>query len=150
MAGQFGIDKADVRVICPYLGAGFGSKGNTWPPATLAALAARQVKRPVKLVVSRAQMYTSNGYRPRTVQKLKVAADANGSLVALRHDGFTSMSQPSLGEFAEPVALATEMLYACPNVAVTHRLVALNAALPTYMRAPGEASGVFALEFGDG
>ena len=56
------------------------------------------------------------------------------------------MSQPSLGEFAEPVALATEMLYACPNVAVTHRLVALNAALPTYMRAPGEASGVFALE----
>jgi xanthine dehydrogenase YagR molybdenum-binding subunit len=146
LAGQFGVDKADVRVICPYLGAGFGSKGNTWPPATLAALAARQVKRPVKLVVSRAQMYTSNGYRPRTVQKLKVAADASGALVALRHDGFTSMSQPSLGEFAEPVALATEMLYACPNVAVTHRLVALNAALPTYMRAPGEASGVFALE----
>jgi xanthine dehydrogenase YagR molybdenum-binding subunit len=146
LAGQFGIDKGDVRVICPYLGAGFGSKGNTWPPATLAALAARQVKRPVKLVVSRAQMYTSNGYRPRTVQKLKVAAEANRSLVALRHDGFTSMSQPSLGEFAEPVALATEMLYACPNVAVTHRLVALNAALPTYMRAPGEASGVFALE----
>ena len=64
----------------------------------------------------------------------------------MRHDGFTSMSQPSLGEFAEPVALATEMLYACPNVAVTHRLVALNAALPTYMRAPGEASGVYALE----
>jgi xanthine dehydrogenase YagR molybdenum-binding subunit len=146
LAGQFGIDKADVRVICPYLGAGFGSKGNTWPPATLAALAARQVKRPVKLVVTRAQMYTSNGYRPRTVQKLKVAAEASGTLIALRHDGFTSMSQPSLGEFAEPVALATEMLYACPNVAVTHRLVALNAALPTYMRAPGEASGVFALE----
>jgi xanthine dehydrogenase YagR molybdenum-binding subunit len=146
LAGQFGIDKADVRVICPYLGAGFGSKGNTWPPVTLAALAARQVKRPVKLVLSRAQMYTSNGYRPKTVQKLKVAAEADGALVALRHDGFTSMSQPSLGEFAEPVALATEMLYACSNVAVTHRLVALHAALPTYMRAPGEASGVFALE----
>ena len=58
-------------MICPYLGAGFGSKGNTWPPATLAALAARTVKRPVKLVLTRAQMYTSNGYRPRTVQKLK-------------------------------------------------------------------------------
>ena len=64
----------------------------------------------------------------------------------MRHDGFSSMSQPSLGEFCEPVALATEMLYACPNVAVTHRLVALNAPLPTYMRAPGEASGVYALE----
>jgi xanthine dehydrogenase YagR molybdenum-binding subunit len=64
----------------------------------------------------------------------------------MRHDGFTSMSQPSLGEFSEPVALATEMLYVCPNVAVSHRLVATHASLPTYMRAPGEASGVFALE----
>jgi xanthine dehydrogenase YagR molybdenum-binding subunit len=146
LAGQFGIDKDKVRVICPYLGAGFGSKGNTWPPATLAAVAARQVRRPVKLVLTRAQMYTSNGYRPQTVQKLKIASDINGSLISVRHDGITSMSQPSLGEFAEPVALATEMLYACPNVAVTHRLVALNAALPTYMRAPGEASGVYALE----
>jgi len=146
LAGQFGIDKAAVRVLCPYLGAGFGCKGNTWPPATLAALAARTVKRPVKLVLTRAQMFTSNGYRPRTVQKLKIASDINGSLLSVRHDGFSSMSQPSLGEFAEPVALATEMLYACPNLAVTHRLVALNAALPTYMRAPGEASGVFALE----
>ena len=146
LAGQFGIDKSDVRVLCPYLGAGFGCKGNTWPPATLAALAARTVKRPVKLVLTRAQMFTSNGYRPRTVQKLKIASDINGSLVSVRHDGFSSMSQPSLGEFAEPVALATEMLYACPNVAVSHRLVPLNAALPTYMRAPGEASGMFALE----
>ncbi|MDB5404926.1 MAG: xanthine dehydrogenase, molybdenum binding subunit apoprotein [Rhodopila sp.] len=146
LAGQFGIDKADVRVLCPYLGAGFGSKGNTWPPATLAALAARFVKRPVKLVLTRAQMYTSNGYRPRTVQKLKLASDVNGSLISVRHDGFTSMSQPVLGEYAEGVALATEMLYACPNLAVTHRLVALNASLPTYMRAPGEAPGVFALE----
>lgn len=146
LAGQFGIDKTDVRVLCPYLGAGFGCKGNTWPPATLAALAARAVKRPVKLVLTRAQMYTSNGYRPRTVQKLKLASDINGSLISVRHDGFSSMSQPSLGEFTEPVALATEMLYACPNLAVTHRLVALNASLPTYMRAPGEASGVYALE----
>ncbi|WP_428492758.1 xanthine dehydrogenase family protein molybdopterin-binding subunit [Rhodopila sp.] len=146
LAGQFGIDKSDVRVLCPYLGAGFGCKGNTWPPATLAALAARTVKRPVKLVLTRAQMFTSNGYRPRTIQKLKLASDINGSLVSVRHDGFSSMSQPSLGEFCESVGLATEMLYACPNVGVTHRLVALNASLPTYMRAPGEASGVFALE----
>lgn len=146
LAGQFGLDKADVRVICPYLGAGFGCKGNTWPPATLAAMAARMVRRPVKLVLSRAQMYTSNGYRPRTVQTVKLSSDINGSLISVRHDGFSSMAQPVLGEFSEPFALATEMLYACPNVAVSHRLVALNAALPTYMRAPGEASGMFALE----
>ncbi len=146
LAGQFGLDKANVRVICPYLGGGFGCKGNTWPPATLAALAARRVKRPVKLVLTRAQMFTSNGYRPRTVQTLKLASDSDGKLLSMRHDGFSSMSQPVLGEFVEPVALATEMLYACPNVAITHRLVALNAPLPTYMRAPGESSGVYALE----
>jgi xanthine dehydrogenase YagR molybdenum-binding subunit len=146
LSGQFGIDKAHVHVICPFVGGGFGSKGNTWPPATLAAMAARVVGRPVKLVVTRAQMYTSNGYRPRTIQKLKFAADADGKLVSMRHDGFSQMSEPALGEFSEPVALATEMLYACPNVAITHRLVATNHSLPTYMRAPGEASGVYALE----
>jgi xanthine dehydrogenase YagR molybdenum-binding subunit len=146
LAGQFGLSKDDVRVICPYVGGGFGCKGNTWPPATFAALAARIVKRPVKLVLSRAQMFTENGYRPRTVQKLKLSADSSGKLLSIRHDGFSSMSDGELGEFTESVALATEMLYACPNVAVTHRLVGLNMPLPTYMRAPGESTGVYALE----
>ena len=142
----FGNDPKDAHVICPYVGAGFGCKGNIWPPATLAAMAAKVAERPVKLVVTRAQMFTSNGYRPCTVQKLRFAADQQGHLVSMRHDGISQMSQPVLGEFAEPVGLATEMLYACPDVAVTHLLVATNAPLPTYMRAPGEASGNFALE----
>ncbi len=146
LAGMFGIDKAKVRVICPYVGGGFGSKGNTWPPATLAAMAARIVKRPVKLVLSRAQMYTSNGYRPMTVQKIAIGVAQDGTLLSVRHDGISQMSMPKLGEFVEPVALATEMLYACPNLAVTHRLVGVNQGLPTYMRAPGEAPGVFAIE----
>ncbi len=94
------------------------------------------VGRPVKLVITRAQMFTSNGYRPRTVQKLRFAADQQGRLVSMRHDGFSQMSQPVLGEFAEPVGLATEMLYACPNVAVTHRLVDdQRAAADVYARA---------------
>jgi len=146
LAGLFGIDPNQVRVICPFVGGGFGCKGSTWPPATLAAMAAKVVRKPVKLVLTRAQMFTSNGYRPRTIQKLKFAADAAGKLVSMRHDGFSQMAQPILGEFVEPVGLVTEMLYDCPNVAVTHRLVAVNAGLPTYMRAPGEASGNFALE----
>jgi xanthine dehydrogenase YagR molybdenum-binding subunit len=146
LAALFGIDPGNVRVICPYLGGGFGCKGNTWPPAVLAAMAARIVGRPVKLAVTRAQMFTSNGYRPRTIQKMQFAVDPRGTLLSMRHDGYTQMSQPALGEFAEPVGLATEMLYACSNVAVTHRLVATNASLPTYMRAPGLASGNFALE----
>lgn len=146
LAALFGIDPQAVRVICPYVGGGFGCKGSTWPPATLTAMAARMVGRPVKLVLTREQMFTSNGYRPRTIQRIKLAADQSGRLLALRHEGFSQMSQPALGEFVEPVGLASEMLYACPNVAVSHRIVPLHQGLPTYMRAPGEASGVFALE----
>ena len=146
LAKLFGIKPEQVRTICPFVGGGFGSKGSTWPHTTQAAMAARVVGRPVKLVLSRAQMFTSNGYRPRTIQHLRLGADEAGRLAALMHDGVTSMSQPAIGEFAEPVGLASEMLYACPNAAVTHRLTALNAPLPTYMRAPGEASGSFALE----
>jgi xanthine dehydrogenase YagR molybdenum-binding subunit len=111
-------------------------------------MAARRVKRPVKLEVTRRQMFTSNGYRPRTIQKLKLAADASGKLLAIRHDGLSQMSQPEIGEFTESVALASRMLYACPNISTSHRLVSVNQGLPTYMRAPGEASGNFALESG--
>ncbi len=146
MAKLFGIKPENVRIISPYLGGGFGCKGNTWPPATLAAMAAKLVGRPVKLVLSRQQMYTSNGYRPRTIQKLRLGATSDGALVAMRHDGFSQMSMPGLGEFSEPTGLATEMLYSCPNVGVTHRVVSVNQGLPTYMRAPGEAPGVYALE----
>lgn len=146
LAALFGIDLKNVTVLDPFVGGGFGCKGNTWPPATLAAMAARIVGRPVKLVVTREQMFTSNGYRPKTIQKIKLGADAEGRLIAARHDGFSQMSMPSLGEFSEPVGLGTEMLYACPNLAITHRLVAIHTSLPTYMRAPGEASGVFAIE----
>lgn len=142
----FGMKPDNIRIISPYVGGGFGSKGNTWPPVTLAAMAARMVGRPVKLVLERKQMYTSNGYRPRTIQKLKLGAENDGTLVALRHDGFSQMSMGNFGEYSEPVGLPSEMLYAVANNAVTHRLVAVNQGLPTYMRAPGEAPGMFALE----
>src|SRR5262249_25502268 len=99
-----------------------------------------------KLVLDRKQMFTSNGYRPQTIQRLRLGADAEGRLLGLMHDGLTSMSHPALGEFAEPVGLASEMLYAASNNAVPHRLVPLNVPLPTYMRARGEARGSFVLE----
>ncbi len=146
LSGLFGLAKENVTVICPFVGGGFGSKGNTWPPATLAAMAARRVNRPVKLEVTREQMFTSNGYRPRTIQQVKLGADRDGKLVALRHDGLTQMSRPELGEFSEPVALASRMMYTCDNISTSHRLISVNQSLPTYMRAPGEASGNFALE----
>jgi xanthine dehydrogenase YagR molybdenum-binding subunit len=146
IAAMFGLRPEQVRTLSPFVGGGFGCKGTTWPHVALTVMAARRVGRPVKLVLDRRQMYSSNGYRPRTIQHLRMAADATGRLVAMTHDGLSQMSDPAIGEFTEPVALATEMLYSCPNVAISHRLVPIDAPLPTYMRAPGEASGVFALE----
>ena len=146
LASAFGLPQDSVTVICPYVGGGFGSKGNTWPPAVIAALAARHVQRPVKLVVTRPQMFTSNGFRPKTIQKIKLAAERDGKLVSIEHHGFSQMSDPALGEFSEPVAVATQMAYSCKNLAVSHRIVPVNQGLPTYMRAPGESSGMFALE----
>jgi xanthine dehydrogenase YagR molybdenum-binding subunit len=146
LSGLFGVPPENVTILSPFVGGGFGCKGNTWPPVALTAMAARNVGRPVRLVLTRQQMFTSNGYRPRTVQHVKLGAQADGTLVALRHDGITQMSDPSLGEFAEPVAMPARMLYQCANIGTSHRLVAVNQGLPTYMRAPGEASGMFALE----
>jgi xanthine dehydrogenase YagR molybdenum-binding subunit len=146
LASAFGLPQESVTVICPYVGGGFGCKGNTWPPAVFAALAARHVGRPVKLVVTRQQMFTSNGFRPKTIQKIRLGAGHDGKLHAIQHDGFSQMSDPALGEFAEPVAVATEMAYSCKNVSVSHRVVPVNQGLPTYMRAPGESSGMYALE----
>ena len=146
LASAFGLPRENVTVICPYVGGGFGCKGNTWPPALIAALAARHVQRPVKLVVTRPQMFTSNGFRPKTLQRIKLGAARDGRLLSIQHDGFSQMSDPVLGEFSEPVAVATEMAYSCKNLKVSHRVVPVNQGLPTYMRAPGESSGMFALE----
>src|SRR5256885_8091512 len=140
LAKLFGLKPEQVRAICPFVGGGFGCKGNTWPHVALARVAASVVGRPVKLVLDRRQMFTSNGYRPRTIQRLRLGADSEGRLLALTHDGLTSMSHPALGEFSEPVGLQSEMLYSSANNAVTHRLVAPNAPLPNYMPASGEAS----------
>jgi len=144
LAGFFGLAEDKVRIISPFVGGGFGSKGASWPHITLAAMAAKMTGQPVRLVLTRRQMFTSNGYRPKTVQRIRLGADRDGRLTAVMHDGITQNS--FYGEFSEPVALASEMLYSCPNVAVTHRLSKVNQGLPTFMRAPGEASGLYALE----
>jgi xanthine dehydrogenase YagR molybdenum-binding subunit len=144
LAGFFGIPETHVRVLSPFVGGGFGTKGSTWPHITLTAMAAKLTGRPVKLVLTRRQMFTSNGYRPKTIQRVRLGAGPEGRLTAVMHDGISQNS--FYNEFSEPVGLATEMLYSCPNVAVTHRVSQVNQGLPTFMRAPGEASGVYALE----
>ena len=144
IAKTLGIPKDDVRVVCPYVGGGFGCKGSTWAHVPLAAMAARQVARPVKLVLERPQMFGPVGGRPRTEQHLMLAADPSHRFTGTRHDVFSHTSM--IEDFTEPSALQTRMQYDCANVQTSHRLVRLSVGTPTFQRAPGEATGTFALE----
>jgi xanthine dehydrogenase YagR molybdenum-binding subunit len=140
----FGIPADHVTVLCPYVGGGFGSKGSVWSHVVLAAMAARQAGRPVKLSLDRRQMFGPVGQRPVTEQRMRLGAKDDGRLTASGHDtiAYTSM----LEKWIEPCGLVTRMMYASPHQQTTHRLARMNLGTPTFMRAPGEASGSFALE----
>ncbi|HZM02784.1 MAG TPA: xanthine dehydrogenase family protein molybdopterin-binding subunit, partial [Candidatus Saccharimonadales bacterium] len=144
VAESFGIPKKKVHVISLFLGGGFGCKGALWARPLLAAMAAKQVARPVKFVVSRRQMFTANGHRPQTTQEINLGAAQNGALTAIRH--VTTVEGSTVSNFIEPSGAATQMLYACPNLEVLHTLMRLDHPGPTFMRAPGEATGTYALE----
>jgi xanthine dehydrogenase YagR molybdenum-binding subunit len=144
LALVFGIDPEDVRVVCPFTGGAFGSTLRTWPHVVAAALAARATDRPVKLTLSRPDMYTSTGHRPETRHRVRLGATADGRLEALLHDSCTSTSRYE--EFAEREFGLSRLLYACANVSTGYRLVPLDVGTPAHMRAPGEATGSFALE----
>ena len=143
-ATMLGIPPENVRTVSYFLGGGFGCKGFTWPHTVLSAVAARKVGRPVKLELTRQQMFTSVGYRAQTLQRVALGATRDGKLVSMIHTN-TNITSP-YDEFTEKSAVATPILYACPNVVATHRLVRVNRGTPTSQRAPGEAPGVFALE----
>jgi xanthine dehydrogenase YagR molybdenum-binding subunit len=140
----FGIPAKNVRVISQFVGGAFGSGLRTWPHVTLAALGARAIGRPVKLMLSRREMFYAVGYRPHSVQRIALGASRDGRLEAIVHEGTEETS--SYEEFAEALLNATRFLHSCANVQTRHRVAKLNVHTPTYMRAPGEASGVFALE----
>jgi xanthine dehydrogenase YagR molybdenum-binding subunit len=143
-AHVFAIPIEDVRVVSPFVGGAFGNALRAWPHVFIAALAGRHVRRPVKLVLTRAQMFTVPGYRPHTVQKITLAATRKGVLTAIRHEGTAQTS--TYEEDTESLVNPTRCLYACPNVETHYRLAAMNVNTPASMRGPGEASGLFALE----
>lgn len=144
LAKMFNVPPENVRVIAYFTGGGFGSKGGPWSHEPLAAMAARVVRRPVKLVLTRRQMFGPVGGRPRTVQRVTLGANADGTLTATRH---TSKSNTStLEDWIEPALNQTRMLYACPNLETVYDVVRINAGSPTFQRAPGESTGTFALE----
>jgi xanthine dehydrogenase YagR molybdenum-binding subunit len=141
----FGLDEERVRVVCPYVGGGFGSKGTPHAHVVLAALAARAVPgRAVKLALTRQQMFAVAGYRTPTIQRVGLGADRDGRLVAIAHDVVEQTSR--IKEFAEQTAVVSRHVYAAPNRRTTHRLAALDVPVPSWMRAPGECPGMFAPE----
>jgi xanthine dehydrogenase YagR molybdenum-binding subunit len=144
LAELFGLEPEQVRVIDPFVGGGFGCKGQSWPHVPLTALAARVVGRPVRCVLPRRQMFFTVGHRPETRQAETLGADRDGKLVAIVHDAVNHTSEHD--EFLEPTGNTASLLYACPDAAISHRLVRLNVGSPTYQRAPGESSGNFAHE----
>ncbi|MEU3828975.1 xanthine dehydrogenase family protein molybdopterin-binding subunit [Streptomyces sp. NPDC029080] len=144
LAVVFGIPESSVRVLVPYVGGGFGAGLRAWPHVILTAMAARLLNRPVKLVLTRPQMFTSVGHRPRGVQWLSVGATREGELVALDHRSLSALGMQET-DF-EPFSSGTAFAYRCPDVITRDRQARLNIAVPTSMRAPAEAQGNFALE----
>jgi xanthine dehydrogenase YagR molybdenum-binding subunit len=144
LAKTFDMPKEQIRIIAPHVGGGFGSKGTPRPQVVVAAMAAQQLGRPVKLAVTRQQMWTLTGYRTPTIQRLQLGCDEAGHLTAIAHDVVEQTS--FVDEFAEQTAVVTRMLYASPNRRTTHRVVELNVPTPSWYRAPGECPGMYALE----
>jgi xanthine dehydrogenase YagR molybdenum-binding subunit len=144
IATIFGLPPEQVQVICPFVGGAFGTSLRTWPHVALAAMAARQVGRPVKLVLTRKQMFFTTGHRPRTLQRVALGATPDGKLTSLVHEGSAETSRYE--HYVEALTSNSGYMYSCPNVRSRYRLTPLDTGTPTFMRAPGEASGVFALE----
>ncbi|GAB3429355.1 xanthine dehydrogenase family protein molybdopterin-binding subunit [Actinophytocola sediminis] len=145
VADLFGLDHDHVRVICPYVGGGFGSKGEPHVNVVLAAMAARATPgRHVRLALTRQQMFSLAGHRTPTIQRMRLAADRAGRLTGIAIDVVEHTAK--IKEFAEQTGLPTRMMYAAPNRATTHRLAALDVPAPSWMRAPGECPGMFGPE----
>jgi len=144
LAASFGVPEEDVTVVSPFVGGAFGSslRPNYYP--SLTAMAARELKRPVKVVYTRTQMFTGHGYRPYTIQRVALGADRSGKLTAIVHDVVHNTS--TFEEFSDNTTSFPRRVYACPNLYAPVRIVDTDLNTPTWMRAPGAVSGMFALE----
>jgi len=144
IAHVFDMPGEHLRVISPYVGGALGSGLRTWPHVTIAALAARQVGRPVCLELSRRELYTMIGFRPHTEQRVALGAERDGKLQAVIQEASAETSVYE--EYAETTLDPPRLTYACPNVRTRYRLVEMNTNSPCPMRAPGMATGSLALE----
>ena len=144
LATSFNVPEESVSVVSPFVGGAFGSslRPNYYP--SLTAMAARELKRPVKIVYTRTQMFTGHGYRPYTIQKVALGAESSGKLTAMIHEAVHNTS--SFEEFNDGTTNFTRQVYACPNLYAPVKIADTDLNTPTWMRAPGAVSGMFALE----
>ncbi|MDJ0277593.1 xanthine dehydrogenase family protein molybdopterin-binding subunit [Sphingomonas sp. 2R-10] len=143
MADVFGLKPGQVRLTSPYVGGGFGCKG-LWDHQVIAAAASRLAGRPVRIALSREGMYRTVGGRTLTEQRVAIGADADGTFEALVHTGLSVMTPHN--NMPEPFILGTRSAYAVPNILLQVEVARMNMLANTFMRAPGEAVGTFALE----
>ncbi len=144
IANAFNLKKENVFVQAEFVGGGFGSGLRVWPHTIAAIIAAKKLNRAVKVAVTRPQMFTMTGYRPQAWQKIAVGAEADGKITGFVHEaiGNTSMYE----KFDENITGITRVLYYFKNLQTKYKTLSLNLATPIWMRAPGEATGAFALE----
>jgi xanthine dehydrogenase YagR molybdenum-binding subunit len=144
IAKTFGLPDKNVRVIAENVGGGFGSALRSWSNVPAACIAAKKLKRPVKLVLTRPQMFTLVGYRPQSWQKIGLGADAAGNFIGISHEAISNTSRYE--DFREGIVNVSKFLYACENVDTKYSVLPLDLSTPIWMRGPGEATGCFALE----
>jgi xanthine dehydrogenase YagR molybdenum-binding subunit len=144
LAQMFGLPRENVRVITKFVGSGFGSKLWPWTHCALAVAAARELGKPVKLVLSRKMMFQSAGHRPRTQQRVQLGATTDGKLVSLMHDYVSNLAM--LDGYFENCGEATAFHYGVPNLRVKFGRARRNIGSPTSMRGPGAVPGLFATE----
>jgi xanthine dehydrogenase YagR molybdenum-binding subunit len=145
MSRAWGLPTENVRVICPFVGGAFGCKGAVWPHVLLAAMGAKVARVPVKFHVPRKNMFTATGHRTPTQQRISLTATRDGKLRAMQHVSDTLTS--TVGKFTESCgARSTGIMYNSPAIRVEETVYPVNVATPTFMRAPGECPGTYALE----
>lgn len=140
----FKLEESKVQVHSEFVGGAFGMALRTWPQEVVVSAIAKEVKRPVKLVLTRNDMFHLVGYRPYTLQRISMGATKDGKLIGMEHEAVAETAVYE--DFVESTVNMTRFMYECPNVTTTYRLVALNRGVPIWMRGPGEATGAFALE----
>src|SRR5207248_10034591 len=137
-AKTLGIPPEKIRLVSPYIGGGFGGKGTILSDAVMASVAARAVKRPVKVALTRPLMFNNTTHRPATIQRIRIGVTRDGRITAIGHESWSGNLR---GGRTEPTALSTRMLYAGANRMTHLRLAVLDLAEGNAMRAPGEAPG---------